>query len=1055
MALWDGPLEMHEESSLKPSDAADSHLVITVHGIRTFGQWQERLEHLLSALPSGQQLEFVHYKYGYLSIVGFMMPFFVRWLIVRQFRKALIAASAKRDWKRIDLVAHSFGTYIISHAIRTLPKENPLKLHTVILSGSVLHSSFPWSSIIGHRVHRVINDCGTRDFILLLAQLFILRMGAAGWTGFVGATGRSFRNRYSTFGHSGYFVNQQGRPDNAYMKDKWVPLLLADDPIIVFDDRVPSLGHGILQFVGNNADPIKLALYIAPFAALSAIGLSLYFSALASETLLIARVAAARNANGDFDSAVPMLLEVMRDEKLRLLQKNRLRPYSPEATAVLYNSTINYRHAHPLTGVVGSVLHAEFSSDSDHLLTATFNKAHYWSLSPEPAFKEVPLSSYDPVPAIVDARPSPNGKLIAVATVNTVVTLWNPETLSVVFTVETRDAQQLLFSPDSKYLAVASKDGTIFLLDVEKRTTRILPITEELPIHCLAFSYDSRYLAAGGDDGHVDFIDLADPEKVIGLHGSGKQRWLAFSRDNRVIGAASDDGFVTFWNAQTHAKVTSFKPHQASVVEQFDFRSDGRQLMTASSDGFVRFWTLGLQLYHIPEEEERHAGKMLLAQYSTDGRLAMSLSTDGNSRLWNTRTGRLIEDNYRTPPAISGALSQDQQKMVVGGEAGFLSVRSVWPAGLRRIIYAHDKAVDALSFSPDGRRVASASSDATVRVWDVATGEERQQIGSGSLPDDGELLNGVVFSPDGNQVLVSAHDGAALYNAHSGSLIKRFDNQFGALPARFSTDGKFVVIIQHNSIELWAPPYERPTRQWADIRGRVSAVAFTADGKSMAFSNEKELFLWDLANTESKPVGMLSSANILKLGFAGAPTRIVGVGLDSSVSLWDTEKRFAINESKGLSDLVISHLLVLPRRNLAIIPVEDGVLKVVDIAQWKIVADMRGHRRDVTALTATKDERLLFSSSGDGTIRMWDLGSLSPLATITAHGADVNAMHLSPDESLLATAASDGAIYLWQVYASGQSVVDAARAYSPKRSREVLPQISKYTEPSHGAAERQ
>jgi hypothetical protein len=88
------------------------HLVITVHGIRTFGDWQERLERLLREellVASGESLDVVNYKYRYFSVIAFLIPF-VRWLVVRRFRTAFLEEAKRSSWDRIDLVAHSFGT---------------------------------------------------------------------------------------------------------------------------------------------------------------------------------------------------------------------------------------------------------------------------------------------------------------------------------------------------------------------------------------------------------------------------------------------------------------------------------------------------------------------------------------------------------------------------------------------------------------------------------------------------------------------------------------------------------------------------------------------------------------------------------------------------------------------------------------------------------------------------------------------------------------------------------------------------------------------------------
>ena len=141
-------------------------LVVTVHGIRTFGQWQERLEHLLREKSADRELTVINYKLGYFSVFAFIVPIF-RWMVTRQFRAFLLNVGPSQAWDRIDLVGHSFGTHVIAWALYGTPGPLRPRIHTIILSGSVLRSNFQWNVLIGRSVLRVVNDCGTRDAVLL------------------------------------------------------------------------------------------------------------------------------------------------------------------------------------------------------------------------------------------------------------------------------------------------------------------------------------------------------------------------------------------------------------------------------------------------------------------------------------------------------------------------------------------------------------------------------------------------------------------------------------------------------------------------------------------------------------------------------------------------------------------------------------------------------------------------------------------------------------------------------------------------------------------------
>jgi hypothetical protein len=92
----------------------------------------------------------------------------------------------------------------------------------------------------------------------------VLFTGMAGREGFSGMTGDSLRNRYFRYGHSGYFESKH-TPDDVFMKEKWLPLLLTEEVTPVFPDPRPlNFLRRFTTFLFNNTEPIKLFLWISP-----------------------------------------------------------------------------------------------------------------------------------------------------------------------------------------------------------------------------------------------------------------------------------------------------------------------------------------------------------------------------------------------------------------------------------------------------------------------------------------------------------------------------------------------------------------------------------------------------------------------------------------------------------------------------------------------------------------------------------------------------------------------------------------------------------------------
>jgi hypothetical protein len=283
------------------------HLIITVHGILTFGDWQERLEVLLDSQEGGKARTIEHYKFGFFSAFAFVVPF-LRWLVVRRFRRYLLRKTKSETFSRIDIVAHSFGTHVVGWGLYRISERKRPQIDTVIFAGSVLKSNFPWQRLHGTCVKRVLNDCGLRDKILLLSQFLVLFTGMAGRIGFSGGTGRTFRNRFFDFGHGGYFF-KDNQPYDGFMKRYWLPLLLSDrDPEAV---EVPQMNllNGLFATLANNLEPIKLGVWLTPIALFAIWVTGLYVDVQKRQSLYLAERADEQSAIGDDVTAMLIALE--------------------------------------------------------------------------------------------------------------------------------------------------------------------------------------------------------------------------------------------------------------------------------------------------------------------------------------------------------------------------------------------------------------------------------------------------------------------------------------------------------------------------------------------------------------------------------------------------------------------------------------------------------------------------------------------------------------------------------------------------------------------------
>lgn len=215
-----------DSSKLARSLSEHRTVVVTVHGIRTYGQWQSRLRDLVTKRTD--LIEFHNYKYGYFTIASFLIPPF-RWVQVSRLLSRFRLIQNDLEGRKVVVFSHSFGTYLVAMAVKRLVFENNVDL-TLVLCGSVLRSNFDWSFINGKNV-KIINDCGDSDYVLWGSQAAALGLGMAGKVGFYGFNNNKIINRFFRGSHSLYFEG------NGFMEKHWIPLLTDSRIHQDIDDR--------------------------------------------------------------------------------------------------------------------------------------------------------------------------------------------------------------------------------------------------------------------------------------------------------------------------------------------------------------------------------------------------------------------------------------------------------------------------------------------------------------------------------------------------------------------------------------------------------------------------------------------------------------------------------------------------------------------------------------------------------------------------------------------------------------------------------------------------
>ncbi|MGL4512903.1 MAG: protein kinase domain-containing protein [Lacipirellulaceae bacterium] len=304
------------------------------------------------------------------------------------------------------------------------------------------------------------------------------------------------------------------------------------------------------------------------------------------------------------------------------------------------------------------------------------------------------------------------------------------------------------------------------------------------------------------------------------------------------------------------------------------------------------------------------------------------------------------------PPVDAVAYSPDGSRVATADWNGRVVAfdattgERVWAAGPRdpdasAALYAH-----AVAYSPDGARIASAWSDHRVRILDTRTGEVEA-----TLDGHTEAVLSVAFSPDGKRLASGGYDDAVIvWDLATGAPTERLrGHNWWVWSVAFAPDGEAIASAsQDGTVVVWrrgAKGFERSTA-FTGHKGPVFAVAFHPNGETVASAGDDRVVRrWSAS--EAKPA--------------------------------DLARRL-----EGLPDPAAAH------------------------------REYAGHSEPVRALAFSADGMRLVSGSQDNTLRVWDLARGDSLA-LRGHGGRVRGVAFAPDGDHVASAAQDGQARLWDI----------------------------------------
>ena len=575
----------------------------------------------------------------------------------------------------------------------------------------------------------------------------------------------------------------------------------------------------------------------------------------------------------------------------------------------------------------------------------------------------------------------------------------------------------LAYSPDGQILAAGGGNDPVRLWN--PKTGELIREINEPWVHAMAYSASGETLLFGGYQKHVRFWNFRLNKETGRLDGhKATVKAIAISANVQTIATGSQDGALILWDWNVKRKVVDLVGHTDEVnALAFAPDKDSNILASAGSDRVIFIWDTGTNKFN--HKLDAGCGVYALA-ISADSKTLYSAGDDYLIRRWDIASGKQT-GTFKGHEGIVVSLFVQGDTLISGAldkTIRFWDKTTVQ----RRLIKRGQGDCDALAVTNAGDFLATAGLNNTIRIIDTAN---LQEVSHGVGVQSG--LVGLVLSADNKRLASATADGQiVVWDPQAGKHLKQWDtNQTGDLVLAFARDGKTLASAS-NIVRLWNPDTAAEIAQLPTRDGDpVMALAFSPDGKTLALGlHSGDVELLDVK--AKKSVGSFKYAGSLQALAWSPDGKTLAAAGGAKILLFDPHanslvKSFDVKEGPPPAfPMLIASLAFGPDSKTLAAGGWDATIRIFNL-NAKNPTEARehrlceGHLSAVYAVAFSPDGRSIVSGSFDKTARLWEAFSGKQIAVYKGHIGEVRGVAFARNGRSVFSAGTDTNIFQWDV----------------------------------------